>query len=56
MRSELGKITLDKSFEERSALNDKIVVSTNLPASFVIKYLLYCHVSIIITCESWFAV
>ena len=26
MRSELGKITLDKSFEERDTLNDKIVV------------------------------
>ncbi|KAL1813658.1 hypothetical protein DCAR_0626018 [Daucus carota subsp. sativus] len=29
MRSELGKITLDKSFEERSALNDKIVRAIN---------------------------
>lgn len=27
MRSELGKLTLDKSFEERDTLNDKIVVS-----------------------------
>ena len=26
MRSELGKITLDKTFEERDALNVKIVV------------------------------
>ena len=26
MRSELGKITPDKSFEERDTLNDKIVV------------------------------
>lgn len=26
MRSELGKITLDKTFEERSTLNRKIVV------------------------------
>ncbi|GMP88802.1 hypothetical protein CsSME_00040648 [Camellia sinensis var. sinensis] len=26
MRSELGKITLDKTFEERDTLNDKIVV------------------------------
>ncbi|KAL2226970.1 UNVERIFIED_CONTAM: Stomatin-like protein 2, mitochondrial [Sesamum indicum] len=28
MRSELGKITLDKTFEERDTLNEKIVVST----------------------------
>ena len=27
MRSELGKITLDKTFEERATLNEKIVVS-----------------------------
>ncbi|RYR34149.1 hypothetical protein Ahy_A10g048879 isoform D [Arachis hypogaea] len=27
MRSELGKITLDKTFEERDTLNKKIVVS-----------------------------
>lgn len=27
MRSELGKITLDKTFEERDALNENIVVS-----------------------------
>lgn len=27
MRSELGKISLDKTFEERDTLNDKIVVS-----------------------------
>lgn len=26
MRSELGKITLDKTFEERDTLNEKIVV------------------------------
>ena len=26
MRSEIGKITLDKTFEERNTLNDKIVV------------------------------
>ncbi|KAL1813659.1 hypothetical protein DCAR_0626020 [Daucus carota subsp. sativus] len=29
MRSELGKITLDKSFEERDTLNDKIVLAIN---------------------------
>ncbi|XP_028089191.1 stomatin-like protein 2, mitochondrial [Camellia sinensis] len=29
MRSELGKITLDKTFEERDTLNDKIVISIN---------------------------
>ncbi|XP_074351557.1 uncharacterized protein LOC141690679 [Apium graveolens] len=30
MRSELGKLTLDKSFEERDTLNDKIVFYTKL--------------------------
>lgn len=34
MRSELGKITLDKTFEERDTLNEKIVVS----CAGVIKY------------------
>ncbi|XP_022844550.1 stomatin-like protein 2, mitochondrial [Olea europaea var. sylvestris] len=29
MRSELGKITLDKTFEERDTLNEKIVISIN---------------------------
>lgn len=29
MRSELGKITLDKTFEERDALNEKIVIAIN---------------------------
>ncbi|GJT07627.1 stomatin-like protein 2, mitochondrial [Tanacetum coccineum] len=29
MRSELGKITLDKTFEERATLNDKIVIAIN---------------------------
>ncbi|PWA70533.1 SPFH/Band 7/PHB domain-containing membrane-associated protein family [Artemisia annua] len=29
MRSELGKITLDKTFEERDTLNDKIVIAIN---------------------------
>ncbi|XP_047328713.1 stomatin-like protein 2, mitochondrial [Impatiens glandulifera] len=29
MRSELGKITLDKTFEERDTLNEKIVVAIN---------------------------
>ncbi|XP_062192640.1 uncharacterized protein LOC133896136 [Phragmites australis] len=29
MRSELGKITLDKTFEERDALNEKIVMAIN---------------------------
>ena len=29
MRSELGKITLDKTFEERETLNDNIVNSIN---------------------------
>jgi regulator of protease activity HflC (stomatin/prohibitin superfamily) len=28
MRSELGKITLDKTFEERDTLNENIVVSS----------------------------
>lgn len=30
MRSELGKITLDKTFEERDTLNEKIVVSISV--------------------------
>jgi regulator of protease activity HflC (stomatin/prohibitin superfamily) len=33
MRSELGKITLDKTFEERETLNDNIVVSINLASN-----------------------
>lgn len=32
MRSELGKITLDKTFEERDTLNENIVVG--LPSSY----------------------
>ncbi|KAJ7965209.1 stomatin-like protein 2, mitochondrial [Quillaja saponaria] len=32
MRSELGKITLDKTFEERDALNEKIVEAINVAA------------------------
>ncbi|TYI52861.1 hypothetical protein E1A91_D12G278100v1 [Gossypium mustelinum] len=32
MRSELGKITLDKTFEERDTLNEKIVESINVAA------------------------
>lgn len=35
MRSELGKITLDKTFEERDTLNEKIVVSFVLCPSFL---------------------
>lgn len=31
MRSELGKITLDKTFEERDTLNEKIVVRLSFP-------------------------
>lgn len=37
MRSELGKITLDKTFEERDTLNEKIVVSFRLLNCFM------CH-------------
>jgi len=33
MRSELGKITLDKTFEERDTLNEKIVVSLVISSS-----------------------
>ena len=33
MRSELGKITLDKTFEERDTLNENIVKSINEAAS-----------------------
>ncbi|CDY46788.1 BnaCnng14570D [Brassica napus] len=32
MRSELGKITLDKTFEERDTLNEKIVAAINVAA------------------------
>lgn len=35
MRSELGKITLDKTFEERDTLNDKIVASLLHSSSFL---------------------
>ena len=38
MRSEIGKITLDKSFEERDTLNVKIVVSFRNPR----LYLWFC--------------
>lgn len=34
MRSELGKITLDKTFEERDTLNEKIVVRIHSFSSF----------------------
>ena len=40
MRSELGKITLDKTFEERDTLNEKIVVcslSLWLEFRFILK-------------------
>ena len=43
MRSELGKITLDKTFEERDTLNEKIVVSLVISSSnllFVLVILL----------------
>eukprot|EP00250_Pteridium_aquilinum_P034152 c7145_g1_i1 orf=462-1706(-) len=33
MRSELGKITLDKTFEERDTLNEKIVEAINIAAT-----------------------
>ena len=38
MRSELGKITLDKTFEERDTLNDKIVVSHLLTSFTILCY------------------
>jgi regulator of protease activity HflC (stomatin/prohibitin superfamily) len=43
MRSELGKMTLDKTFEERDALNENIVVSILFLISsfFVIKSILF---------------
>lgn len=44
MRSELGKITLDKTFEERDTLNEKIVVRslplTHNTSVSLIKFLL----------------
>lgn len=36
MRSELGKITLDKTFEERDTLNEKIVVRFLLKFSSIL--------------------
>lgn len=45
MRSELGKITLDKTFEERDTLNEKIVVrlfSLSCFYSFVCESTLAC--------------
>lgn len=39
MRSEIGKITLDKSFEERDTLNVKIVVSIHIPNLFIRAFL-----------------
>ena len=41
MRSELGKITLDKKFKERATLNEKIVVSYKNSKILVEKILLY---------------
>lgn len=35
MRSELGKITLDKTFEERDTLNENIVVSGMIERLFL---------------------
>lgn len=57
MRSELGKITLDKSFEERDSLNDKIVVSISLSMLIVITFLftLVTYISSIITYENLFS-
>lgn len=33
MRSEIGKLTLDKSFEEREALNEKIIAAIDAETS-----------------------
>ena len=40
MRSELGKITLDKTFEERDTLNEKIVLSLVLLNWFCVLVIL----------------
>ena len=40
MRSELGKITLDKTFEERDTLNEKIVVSLVISSLNLLSVLL----------------
>lgn len=39
MRSELGKITLDKTFEERDTLNEKIVVRIRLDFAFLLHWI-----------------
>jgi hypothetical protein len=41
MRSELGKMTFDKTFEERATLNEKITVCLLLfhPEFFVINFM-----------------
>ena len=41
MRSELGKITLDKTFEERDTLNEKIVVLLFIYLLFIFYYILF---------------
>ena len=38
MRSELGKITLDKTFEERDTLNEKIVVRSLYTFMFLVQF------------------
>lgn len=38
MRSELGKITLDKTFEERDTLNEKIVVRSLHTFLFLVQF------------------
>lgn len=42
MRSELGKITLDKTFEERDTLNEKIVVRSFYFFIFVSSFRTHC--------------
>ena len=44
MRSELGKMTLDKTFEERDALNENIVVCHLISNLKLFVYFPYDHI------------
>lgn len=50
MRSELGKITLDKTFEERDTLNEKIVVRFLLKFSFILPDFPYSLLNSLTNC------
>lgn len=52
MRSELGKITLDKTFEERDTLNEKIVVLMlrSPPSMLLIVFLTCSRILVVFVC------